>query len=1802
MKPRFSLKLAVLVVVVTLNATLETKNAQTQTLVVEQFPKILLNEVSTATISLETQPNSRTHQNMQVGTIPVGSTLAPVTIAAIPVGATITIFLIGGLIVIVVGAAIWKPRAILGLVIINQDEVGIVIKTLSATVTTTQLIALNGEAGPQAKTLSPGWHWWYWSWMYQIRREKPIQISSDEIGLVEAKDGAAPPRGRTFGQVVECNNFQDSKAFLLNGGQRGKQQSILTTGSYRINTELFTVRKQTITKIEAGEIGIVEAQDGLPLKPGQTFGREVACENFQDAKKFFEDQGQQGKQTNILAEGIYYINTELFKVRKGKLTNIEPGEIGLVEAKYGKPMPEGQQFGEVVADCEHFQDAARFLRSGYKGRQLSILRTGNYQINTDLFQVNKIATISISPDEIGLVEAQDGAPLETGQSFGRVVECKNFQDGQAFIKNLGQKGKQLAILRTGNYQINTALFQINKIEPTRIAPDEIGLVIATDGASLEPRQRFGKIVDCDKFQNAQAFVDNGGQVGKQRAILTEGVYKINTQLFLVRKEKLTIIKPGEIGFIEAQEGAPMEPGQSFGRVVECSNFQDTQAFFDNGGQKGKQLAILRTGNYQINSTLFQIRKASITKIAPHEIGLIEAQDGAFLKPGQTFGKVVDCHDFQDAEAFVNNGGQKGKQLIFLGAGNYQINTDLFTVNKIPVVEIPLEHIGLVEAKDGESLPAERSFGKVVDCNNFQNAPAFLANGGQEGKQLAILQAGSYQINTDLFKIRIVPMTQISPTEIGLVEARDGADLTLGKTFGKIVDCENFQNGQAFLDNGGQKGKQLAILTNGRYSINTDLFQVRKVSVIHISPEEIGLVEALDGAEPTPGKIFGRIVDCDNFQNPQKFFDEGGQRGKQLAILKAGDYYINTDLFQVKIVQITTIGSNEIGLVEAQDGAPLEQNRMFGQIIDCDHFQDPQQFFANGGQRGKQLAILQEGTYSINTELFQVRKESIVRIGPNDIRLVIANDGKSTEEGQKFGKVVDCDNFQDAQAFFENGGQKGKQLAILTTGQYRINTDLFTVVTPTNAKDFDITSEDLRVTIIEDDKIGIVTTHDGKALEGEIAGSVIPGHEKFQKPQIFIDNGGQQGLQEEILPAGRWNLNPWFVSVEQEQLTIIPNGHVGVIKSNIGKTPEHEDKLVDRGYKGIWKTPLQSRTYPINRRVQEVVIIPIKDLVLEWSKPQAENEPQTADEPKIHKHLPALTVHDKHGFSFDVEVTQIIRVRKENAPEMLCNVASTVKSIDELIREVLQPTVSNYFLNAAQEYEALDFQENRYELQAAAKEYIKDALKAYNIESVDTLILEIYLPDELTKLLRQRKLAEHQIEQFEMQTEVEKKRQQLTLEEERAKSSVQKAQEQLKAEIAAMQRQEELKAKEAKLDIDKKAHQAEIERLDQKSKVEADAKKRLDKVATNTERERKDIEVERQQALSKLNTEEMNIIEKLGREGYIQREELKASQQIELAKAILAIQQYVALQSTDVEKTKAIAQALGNQNILPNLQSIMGGEALEAVANYFGLPRNMLLNTLGQSNPHLYNQLGLAPLSFGQATSNPQLQSSKPPLPLNQSTPIIQPRCPVVLLLDTSTAMSGERIQHLNGGIVAFKQKVEQYPNLLQSLDLAIATFNSYRRTVQDFVPMNQFVPPQLMAEGTTEMGKGIESALQQVESYQNTYNNNHNQYHKPWLLLIMGSPPTDNWQQAAQLVRNAVETNQINFFVIGVQGADMTSLREISPPGRTPIMLDGLKFRELFHWLADALKEVANSKEGIDAKYKLPPITGWAQMRRRYQQ
>ena len=205
----------------------------------------------------------------------------------------------------------------------------------------------------------------------------------------------------------------------------------------------------------------------------------------------------------------------------------------------------------------------------------------------------------------------------------------------------------------------------------------------------------------------------------------------------------------------------------------------------------------------------------------------------------------------------------------------------------------------------------------------------------------------------------------------------------------------------------------------------------------------------------------------------------------------------------------------------------------------------------------------------------------------------------------------------------------------------------------------------------------------------------------------------------------------------------------------------------------------------------------------------------------------------------------------------------------------------------------------------------------------------------------------------------------------------------------------------------------------------------------------------------------------------------------------------------------------------------------------------------------------------------------------------EPRCPCVLLLDTSSSMSGSRIDQLNAGLKLFQQELAADPMASKRVEIAVITFGPVR-VVQDFVTADLYAPTELVAEGDTPMGAAIAEALELLRLRKQQYQANGVAYYRPWVFLITDGAPTDHWDAAALAIKDGERAKSIAFFPVGVDDANIDTLKQLSV--RVPIKLRGLMFRELFQWLSNSLSGVSRSQVGDRLLLASPDTTlnGWA--------
>jgi uncharacterized protein YegL len=202
----------------------------------------------------------------------------------------------------------------------------------------------------------------------------------------------------------------------------------------------------------------------------------------------------------------------------------------------------------------------------------------------------------------------------------------------------------------------------------------------------------------------------------------------------------------------------------------------------------------------------------------------------------------------------------------------------------------------------------------------------------------------------------------------------------------------------------------------------------------------------------------------------------------------------------------------------------------------------------------------------------------------------------------------------------------------------------------------------------------------------------------------------------------------------------------------------------------------------------------------------------------------------------------------------------------------------------------------------------------------------------------------------------------------------------------------------------------------------------------------------------------------------------------------------------------------------------------------------------------------------------------------------EPRCPCVLLLDTSKSMANQPINALNQGLQVFREELLKDPLARQRVEIAIITFGGKVEVTQSFVTVDSFTPPLLQAHGQTPMGTAILRALDLLDARKTQYQTNGIAYYRPWVFLITdGAPKGEDLEvtrKAIQRLRADEAAKKVVFFAVGVEGANMKLLGKIGT--RQPLKLKGLKFVEMFVWLSKSTERVAHSREG--EQVALPPV------------
>jgi uncharacterized membrane protein YqiK len=536
---------------------------------------------------------------------------------------------------------------------------------------------------------------------------------------------------------------------------------------------------------------------------------------------------------------------------------------------------------------------------------------------------------------------------------------------------------------------------------------------------------------------------------------------------------------------------------------------------------------------------------------------------------------------------------------------------------------------------------------------------------------------------------------------------------------------------------GEVGIQADVLKPGLHLIKYPFESiVRKVPLIEIGADEMGIVEAVDGEPMLPGRIFApdRAQNAhNNFQDPIAFITQGGVKGIQLRTLPPGLWPIHPYLFRVSVAKTTVIPQGKVGVVTAADGDPLDPGRLLAKAI-TGHlsFQNAELFVSSGGQRGPQVDILTPGTYRILTQsvpleggaeakpgLFYVRLFDATVIDENIIGLVEALDGAPLNPRDYVAESFEGhDNFQDGHEFINKSGQRGPQKDILLPGTYYINPFLFKVI-PETAKE------------VKPGEVAVIVSNTGKDPSDDIR------RQMAAKVRSRMEREEQEQAEQTAARMDKIDDGRTAEEIKHELMTGDPADR----RLDEGA---HEAYVVPEGYRGIQETVVGPGRYYVNTLAITPIVIPTTNQTVEWTSGEVINT------------FNPFEVISKDGFTMQLEVRVVFRVKPEDAPFMVAKIGG----IERLIQNVMHPLIDSIFRNQASESSAMAYLQNRHEEQERAEARVRAHLLKYHVDVVNVLICHIHLPEELMKTQTEKILAEQRQNMYNAQREAEEKRIQL----------------------------------------------------------------------------------------------------------------------------------------------------------------------------------------------------------------------------------------------------------------------------------------------------------------------------------------------------------------------------------------------------------------------------------------------------------
>lgn len=478
----------------------------------------------------------------------------------------------------------------------------------------------------------------------------------------------------------------------------------------------------------------------------------------------------------------------------------------------------------------------------------------------------------------------------------------------------------------------------------------------------------------------------------------------------------------------------------------------------------------------------------------------------------------------------------------------------------------------------------------------------------------------------------------------------------------------------------------------------------------VRPGYVGIVFAKFGAAP---KVEGR------------FIVEKGEKGYWREPLLPGIHFFFAAepawKYTITEERMVVIPSEQVGVVEAQDGEPMQP----GQILSKDDYVDEKGVF-HMGQRGPRESVMKPGQYPVNPRYLKVRNVPAVIIPEGKVGVVIKRVG---DEPPPWLILVS-----------KESSYRGIQKEVQPPGVYYYN--------PLSVK-----VEIVDAVVIKKGQIGIVTKKVGK---NPPSGTIL----------VKADDDFQ-GIQEEVLQPGMYYINPYDKDVRIVDAVNIPDGHVGVQIAKTGKLKPENQLLAQPGERGILEDPLPPGLYYLNPFQYDVVVFDTRQQKYEMTHLSDQGDTPGDD---------SIAFLSDDGFLIRFDLTVIYQVQTHDAPYVVATVGRDVKAVREI---EIRPSARSYarIFGSMQRGEDFVHGGTREKFQDNLQKAMKSKGAENRIQILQAQVQHFEVPQELRDPITRKVIANKLQEQYEQEQKTQIANAELT----RQKELVNFQQEKIKSE-------------------------------------------------------------------------------------------------------------------------------------------------------------------------------------------------------------------------------------------------------------------------------------------------------------------------------------------------------------------------------------------------------------------------------------